>query len=581
MALPPLDVLATPPGQGAGGVAASDGSQSLAIPLRGVRLIDFAETPRFRRLDRQESYFRKRQDERKLYDWDGRFMGYGDEAPIKPGFVVPYAQRRPASRYDIATVIVKRYTALLFGADRFPEITIPGDADAEDYAKALINESRLPLRMIEARNGGGSVGTGCLSFGFVEGRPRVEVHNAKHCTVLRWADESERRPAEVIKAYTYVRDVYDPDSKRIRPFRYLYARYWNEQIEVVWEPIPYKLGETFAWTNAPRAVAKHAFGFCPFYWIQNVSDSEDPDGEGDYEGLEPTMDEVNQILSAAAKGTKANVDPTLVIHMDPATANTGTVHKGSENAIFSAGGAEYLELKGQATAAAISMLDRLTLYVFDTAGVVKPDPEKLSGSAQSAQALRLLFAPMLAHADLLREQYGEFGIKPIVRDMLRAARMLIARGEAVVLPDRVEPAPPPEPEEPPEPREPGEPVEPPGPPKAPEPAALRTVARVPGKSENVVLNWNPYFPPTWEDITKAATAVQTANGKKPVLSQRSSIAAVQSLFGINDVDAEMAAIHEDGERALDQAVRAMGSTGPEPDLEGENEPGDAPEPGEE
>lgn len=354
--------------------------------------------------------------------------------------------------------------------------------------------------------------------------------------------------------------------------RYFYARYWNETHETVWEPIPYTLGEQTNWTSAKSTTALHAFGFTPFYWVQNVSDSEDVDGEGDYEGLEPTLDEVNQLLSAAAKGTKANVDPTLVIKMDPGTANAGTVQKGSENAIFSSGGAEYLELKGQATAAAISMLDRLTLYVFDTAGVVKPDPEKLSGSAQSAQALRLLFAPMLAHADLLREQYGEFGIKPIIVDMLRAARSLLARNEAVILPDRVEPVPP-EPEEEPEDDDPDadplapKPPKPPGPPKRPEPAKLRTVKRKPGTSDNVALNWNPYFPPTWDDITKASTAVQTANGKKPVISQRTSIAAVQSLFGVRDVDAEMEAIHEDSERSLDQAVRAMG---PQPDLEGED-----------
>lgn len=535
---PMLDVLATPRGQdGSGG--AGDGAAVTTIPLDGVRLVDFAETERFRIMDRMESFFRKTQYASKMYDWDGRFMGYGDESPVKPGYVVPYSQRRPAARYDLAVVIVRRLTSMLFGTDRFPEINVVGDEEAEDYLRTLITVARLPMRMVEARDLGGAVGTSCLSFAFVSGRPRVEVHNAKHCTVLRWADESERRPAEVIKTYAYTRQVWDPQAKRIRDTTFYYARYWSETEEIVWEPIPKRIAEMPTWTRAPSRRVRHDFGFCPFYWIQNIADSAEPDGEGDYEGLEDKFTEVDQLLSAASKGTKANVDPTLVIKMDP-VHNNGNVRKGSENAIFSAGGAEYLELKGQATKAAIDMLERIRLYALDAASVVLADPDKLSGAAQSAQALRILYAPMLARCDLYREQYGEFGIKPIARDMLRAARMILQRPpmldasgqevrETIVLPPKV--------------------VD----------GAL--VERKPGEGETVELSWNPYFSPTWEDISKAVTATQTASGGKALISQRTATTAVSTLFNVHDVDAEIESISDEAEEAAEAAMRAMSGEG--------------------
>lgn len=536
--LPPLDMLATPTRSQDAGVASAQ--TALTIPLDGVRLVDFAETARFRIMDRMEAFFRRSQHAAKLYDWDGRFLGYGDESPVKPGYVVPYAQRRPSARYDLAVVIVRRLTALLFGTDRFPEVTIPGDEDAEDYAKALIEASRLPMRFVEARDLGGATGTACLSFAFVRGKPRVEVHNAKHVTVLRWADEAERRPAAVLKTYAYPRQVWDPQAKRIREVIYYYARFWDETGEVVWEPIPKTLAESTRWTSAPRKSTEHRFGFCPVYWIQNIADSAEPDGEGDYEGLEDKFTEIDQLLSAAAKGTKANVDPTLVIRADPAM-NNGSLKKGSENAIFSPGGAEYLELKGQATKAAIDMLERLRLYTLDAASVVLADPDKLSGAAQSAQAMRILYAPMLARCDLYREQYGEFGIKPIVCDMLRASRAILAspvvegpdgdRSQpAVVLPPRV--------------------------------VEGKVVERKPGTADTIVLNWNPYFAPTWTDIGQAVTATQTASGGKALISQRTGVAAVQSLFGVHDVNAEIEAIHEDAEHAMETTMRAMGGDGP-------------------
>jgi hypothetical protein len=510
-------------------------------PLRNL-----AEDDRFRRLDKLESYARGLQDRGKPYNWDGHILGYGDAAPIKPGWYVAHAQRQPAARYDVAKLIVGRLTSMVFGQDRFPEIKIEGDPDAEDYARTLATEARLKVKMTEARNLGGSEGTACLSFGFIRGAPRIKVHNAKHVTVLKWSDEEEQVAEVVFKAYSSPRVVYDEDLKRFTRRDFWEVTVWDTMTEQKWSQIPDAVAKTPDWQNWPSKTETHGYGFCPFYWIQNKPESADFDGICDFEGLEGTFDEINQLNSATTRGTKANVDPTLVVKMDPA-ANNGQVFKGGDNAIFSAGGAEYLELKGTAVQAAERQLSTLVNNSLNVAGVVLADPEKISGSAQSARALEIIFAPMLTNCDTFREQYGERGIKIILRDMLRVARAFAARPPivdpitgatvipGVILPDKVTSS-----------------VDP-----ATGAVTTTVTKRVPGTSEQIVLNWRPYFPATWQDINQAATAMKTANGGKPALSQRSSVQAIAPLVGVEDVDAEMAQIEDEAEKDAEAAKDMM------------------------
>lgn len=545
--------------------------------ITSVSLAAICEGERFRGLDRLEAYYRATQDDSKMYDWDGRFQGYGGEADIAPGWFVPYKHRRPATRYDLARVIVKRLTAFIFGEDRFPGLRIDGDEDAEDYVQALAEVSRLSQRMAEARDLGGSVGTVCLSFGFVDGKPRIEVHNGKHCTVLRWADKSERRVAAAIKAYRFPRWIIR-DGK-MRQVDFYAVRYWDEQTEIVWDPIPADIARQAGWWNAPKTSTKHATGICPFYWIQNTPDSVEDDGEPDYEGLPDLFDELNRLLSATTKGTRANVDPTLVMKADPAM-NDGAVKKGSDNVIWSPGGADYLELTGQSQAAAEKQIAMLKQMALDSSGVVLADPEKLTGAAQSAAAMRMLYAPMITVANIRREQYGEFGIKPLMRDMLRMAKTLAAT--TVEVPDPADPSgaktitrpavilPKRKVEEEVETDEVDEELE-----KPKREKQVTMVDREPGESEEIELAWKPDFPPTWADIKAATEAAQLANGKKPVISQRTSVQSVGELFGVSDIESELAAIHEDAERDVLRQQELM-APGPGEDPAAAKGPGNAP-----
>jgi len=520
----------------------SSNKTSDAMEIPRTPLAYLCEGERFTALDRAEAYYRGKQDDGKPYDWNGYLSPYGNEMPVDPGFFVPYTQRRPSSRYDVGRLVVLRLTSMVFGEGHFPELRVEGDEEAEDYVRTLASVSRLSTRMAEARNLGGACGTSCLSWGFVNGRPRVQVHNPKHVTVLEWADEDELRPAVVLKAFAYPKREYSVEEKKIVTVTYWRVRWWDGTREITWRAIPQEVAESANWQDSPHTEIIHGYGFCPFYWIQNRPCSSDYDGEGDFAGQEPTIDQINQLISATTKGTIANVDPTLVVHMEN---QQGSIRKGSDNAIFSPNGAEYLELKGTAVAAAERQIDRLISGVLDVCGVVLADPDKLSGAAQSARALEILYAPMLANCDILREQYGEHGLLPLLQDMLRVARKFGASAptvdpktgqttrQAVLLPPRMEKI------------------------EQGDEDVVVAVERTPGTSDQIALNWRPYFSPTWNDISTAVTAAKNANGGKPVISQRTSTQAIAPMFGVKDVDAEMDALDKEAEEAVERAQRAF------------------------
>jgi hypothetical protein len=90
----------------------------------------------------------------------------------------------------------------------------------------------------------------------------------------------------------------------------------------------------------------------------------------------------------------------------------------------------------------------------------------------------------------------------------------------------------------------------------------KTEEREPGESENITLNWPPYFPNTWTDTKQAIEAIQAARGGgSAIISRKTATENAAPMLGIADVDQELEAIDED--RATDVAFmqNAMGEAG--------------------
>jgi len=514
---------------------ANEGSFDLFIP-GNASLIDLAKGPRFEHMDRHGAFYDDRQDRHKQYDWDGRINLWGNESSIVAGWHVPLRDRRPSTTMPLARIIVSRLTSMLFGDQNRPTVGVTGDEDATRFVTALANESSLWQRMVEARAIGGSTGTAALSYGFRDGKPRVEVHQAKFCRVIMWDDFPEKIPSVVLKAYEYTEEVFDPKTGKPKEEVFFYVRYWDFTHEVTWGRIPEKVARTRGWKQYPAdSVIKHGVGECPVVWIQNTARSNADDGESDYENRCDDIDVINRLKSASSKGTIANVDPTLVIKSNPSN-NHGSIRKGSENAIWSENGAEYLELRGDSIRAAEAKLDSLRQDILDSAQVILPTPEKITGAAQSAAALRLLFAPMTARCDVLREQYGNRGIVRVLMGLLRLAK----RGTVdVSLEPYVESIT----------DESGD-------------TSSTVYDQTPGEREHVTLQWPPYFPPTWKDRQTAIQTTQSAINGQSVITRRTAIDSIASLFSIEDPHAELEALKREADETLLSEARMLSALTP-------------------
>lgn len=481
-------------------------------------------------MDRLEQYFRNKQDDHKQYDWDGCLRSVGgielfDPEPV--GYAVAYGARRPNARYNLPKVIVSNLTQMTLGGSSFPEINCEGDEKAQQALREWTKIMQFPSRMAEARNFGGQQGTACWSLGVSQGRFRIDVHNPKHCTVLEWNDRANFIPKRVLKAYCFERSKVDVESKSLKKFKYWYVRYWDEQTDTTWEEIPVEVAETPDWARFPPSYSyTHGWGLCPFYWVQNLSDSQEEDGEGDYEGIEDKFDEMNALLSSTSRGSRKNVDPTTVIHREE---DEEEVQKGSGAVIFAPEGAEYLEMKGTGATAALAVLDNLRQVALEEAQCVVPREDKITGAAQSAAAMRILYRPMIAKCNLLRGQYGP-AITRTLQDILQVARKIRERVTRVVdqsggwIRDEQESV---------------------------------TPALDPGVSDLVTLRWPEYFEPTAVDIKDAVSTAQAASGGKEVISHKTAVDYTARLFGIHDVDAELEAIEEDQQKQADQAAELM------------------------
>lgn len=515
--------------------AAQQTAQGGLEQLGFLRLDYLCKNDRFRALDSDDALYSCKQYVGLRYNWNGDRDGYGD-ADISPGWFVPFTRRVPSIILHTAKFIVNELTSMMMGEDRSPDITVEGDSQAEDYVKALAKACSLNSRMTEARNKGGSCGSVALSFAFVDGKPRVQVHRSKHTHVQRWADRYEFKPAAVLKTYCYQRAVLDPVSGKVVKKDFYYARYWDEDQEIIWDAISKEHAENRTWVKGVKSYeVRHEYGECPVVWIQNKRDGDREEGESDYAGQGTNIMEMDRLASATTKGTVANVDPTLVIK-EERSANQGAIRKGSDNAIYAKGGAMYLELKGDSVRAAKEQGREIKQGILDTCGVVSPDAENVSGAAKSAAAMRIIYRPMTATCDNLREQYGEGEVR-LLTGMLRAAKKiqnqqpgevlttsdgrLIQQNPTVVLPDRVETLE--------DKNEEGELVE-----------TTKLVPLEPGISEQISLNWPAYFQDTAQDESAKVDTAVKANGT--LISEKTAIRHTASLFGVTDLTAEQAAI---------------------------------------
>jgi hypothetical protein len=273
----------------------------------------------------------------------------------------------------------------------------------------------------------------------------------------------------------------------------------------------------------------HKDGRIHFEWIQNMPD-DDVDGVPDYEGLYENFEAIDMLYSVNVRGAILNLDPTLKLKMDPDLIQRTGVQKGSDKALIVGvdGDASYMELTGSSIDAGLKLFESLRRSVLEVAQCIVPDPSEVAAQGVSSVTIKALYAPMLAKADVLREQYGS-PLERILSDIATVARkasksrIIITDGDgketeadvAFDLPPRIEQGPILD--------EDGKPT---GEDK------ITKVPRMPGEGGEVCAQWPPFFQPTPADQASAATTMQTATGGKAFISKQSAVELTARAFGI-------------------------------------------------
>jgi hypothetical protein len=496
----------------------------------------FLDGQRWSELDRRLSYFECTQHNWKRYDWDGRILmpngsNFNVTQPLlgqqQAPFYVPLRQRRPSAPYRLPRVIVKAFTTMLFGEGRFPRFSVKGDSDTEDYAHALVKALKLPTKMIRARNLGGAVGAVGLSWGFLEGKPRCQVHNVRDLFVHEWEDREECIPRHVTELYKSEMEEWDGSKRRYVTNTYVNRRDWTPNVDIVFMPAKLEAGREFNWIPDLKKSSKHDDGEIHFTWIQNQPDA-NPDSTPDYEGLYDNFDSLDVILSVITRGATLNLDPTLVLKMDPDLINAMGVRKGSENALIvgEGGDADYMELEGKSIDAGINLFNSKRKAILEVAQCVLPNPDEITANGTSSVAMKLLYQPMLGQLDVLREQYAD-GMSRMIMSMIAIARAssrntITVYNEdgtssevqrQILLPQKVTEEDQTDDE--------GTPT-----------GEKKTIKedRDPGEGEDMEAEWGPYFPPTPNDQSVTATTLATATGNQAFMSTQTATEIAMQMF---------------------------------------------------
>lgn len=500
-------------------------------------------TPRFTELNKRQSYYDCTQHDTKTVDFDGRVIPKGAAAmstqPLisseKVPFFVPLRSRRPSSPYRLARVIVGAFTNMVFGEQRFPAIKVEGDAARQDFALTTAKLGGLSTKMIRMRNLGGATGSSALSWALVNGRPRFEVHNAKNIFVHSWLDREALIPEAATECYLYEEDRWNDIKRAWERTWFWYRRDWTPEADIVYQPALYDPKRDPFWVVDDLRTVQHGDGETHFHWCQNLP-TEEIDGLPDYDGLYETFDVIDVLYSVISRGAVLNLDPTLVLQIDPDIAARSGVKKGSDNALTvgTDGDAKYLELAGTSIDVGIRLFESKRRSALEVAQCIVPDPADIAANGVSSVTIKTLFGQMIGKCDILREQYGSVMTR-VLDQIVRVAANKVGSTTMVANPDTGA----------------EEEVEAvlDYPPRVETTAVLdddgnqtgeddvKLIPREPGDAGECDLRWPPYFSSTVDDISKAATALQAATVGKPFLTQQTATEYLSGMMN-QEPDAE-------------------------------------------
>lgn len=456
------------------------------------------------------------------------------------GQSLPYKFRKPTAPVHFVYVIVKRFTGLLFSKRRSPKIKVAEDENTTAWLNAACTAARLWSHMVTARNYGGATGSVAIGFKFVRGKLQFEVHDPRFCTP-DFADKSTGDLKSIEKRFMYRDATRNPLTGQWVEGDFWYRRVIDDQADTVWEKVAVDEGQEPDWDRLPNKSITHGFGECPVQWIQNKELQGETDGDPDCHGVFDLCWAIDALYSQGHTGTIKNADPQMFIASD---ADFASVQRG-ENAVQTEKGGNIglMEMTGSGQKTAMDLAERLETRLELVARCKLDTNTARGGGAKTATEIEREYSSMLEEADVLREQFGERGIKPLLEKLLRAARKLSTGTVDKTDPDL--------------------------------PKIVKQTILLPkkpivddktgettgwadqqlGDGETVELDWPPYFTPT---VTDAVQAVRAASDAKlgGLVDREHASSLVAPFFQVEDMPIMLQKIEQEENSQQEQAERA-------------------------
>jgi hypothetical protein len=495
---------------------------------------------------------------------------------------VPLRERAPCIIYPLPKNAALEAVRFTFGEGRFPKIVVRAEeADtavggfglSKDDAEALqrgvadiIEQAQLKVGLRTLLLGGLTACTAVAILSVRDGRLCADYARALDCipTFKRPGDPTS---PVVALTWTYQYASERPDERTGEPTSVqCYFRRDITATEVVdYEPAEVVQGQRPTWRESLREA--HGFSFCPVVWIRNLPNEHrgDIDGTSLLDGLFEEFDSLNLALSQRHRGImffgvpqpwETGVDEddgpaatgrtasTPGWSAAPAGANAppGAVGAGGVCAVPSGGDAArkvgpdaiwsyqgenvkvgLVETTGAAFKVATDHVDDISARLKQSMGVVLANAvDTLGKGDMSAKFLALVYAPLLALVDDLRECWWGAGLQPIVQMFLRIIAELDGKGLLLRNANGI--------------------------------AALlkgRTMVTEAGPMwlpPPMSPVWGPYFSASDDEVGKAVDATEKAITAK-LIPRRAGVTYLANHFGIEDVDEALEEIDEEAQAA--------------------------------
>lgn len=452
-------------------------------------------TARQLELNRHYAFYRCANYDARKTDWNGHRVpthiehdAISSQGFIPPGFVdqggrsLPLKFRRPSAPYYVTRVIVNRYTALLFGEDRCPAITVKGDKVREAFLRAVAEQGDLFVEAKRARCLGGAMGSVGMGFEIVKGKPLFTVYDPRWCTP-EFKSKDHRLLERLTIQYPWSETTDDPVHGPVTQW-FWYRRVIDEIADRIWERVPILDGEVEPnWARYEMKTSVHRAGRVPAIWIQNEHVEGDIDGDPDCHGAFELIEIYDMLQSQANRGIIANCDPTRVIQSDDDFGSELSFGSNAAVQVEKGGNVSYLELQGSGPRAAREQANDTRERIYEMVSYV-PDDSK-EGPQQTAFEVGTRFSRMLERADTFRTSYGRG-----IRELLEIA-LIVCRNALELYRDDE-----------------GNTIQPTLslPPRFDEKAGTWVEEDI-GTGGTISLSWPPYFKPTLDEIQKASVAM--------------------------------------------------------------------------